>query len=748
MEGHSLTSWGGGALCFGGKRGGRYTNDLWRVNIDSNRGTGRWELLHRGRGGPSPRAYHCAVRWRDNFLILLGGVGDNSEAEPSTHEDVMLVWDSSAGWRTQTAVGEAPQRRCHHTAVLSSQDTILVYGGYPVGNNAETVIKDPAFFDIYELSLGGHTPTWRRISSLNGPPMLWGHSAMIFAHNVIFYGGVDVVDSSESKTMCVWHSDRHEWRWIDFNTSPITRALHTAVGVGSDFYIFGGGTHQQSRKANDLWVFNSSSGNWSQISASADIPRRSGAASAHIISPQGKPLMFVHGGVDGNGETLSDGYLIDLSTGNSRKIDAVRVQEDPQYSLPFATVQHELTSPVSAVSYESVRKPVEPSSVEVPQQKVSARPIYAQLRVSLKPGYIAKVISKFMAIKDEDIIIVDCSSDTLPSNFKIVISGPSNSYELAEELLRRLSHPSDPLRSELDILSTGWWSELVQQAAEVPPQEGHRALQIDEIIPYSDDRMLVEERYEPKPVIVEQFKSEPAPAPEPVKNGASQGCQTAPVVENGAAGRNDDSNLIIEKQRNEIEALRQKVREVEDGRKSSSMGYLAIPDDDILMASSGGVAPRLSASTPNGPAVTLTKRTIADMLLGAPTAVHLPAIPPLSAAATAHLTRSSKSAAIERRAAEGIDESILNPSVLPTAHTDPTIAAPAHGNHPSYPHTGTAPRPIVGTVRPSRMRNTASVPSLKSIIDGRASMLSITHLGGTSGGGSGSGLASMPVGLG
>ncbi|KAJ9459574.1 Tip elongation aberrant protein 1 [Diplonema papillatum] len=334
MEGHSFVCLPDATVaCFGGRSGAKYTNDLWLVQVSGTTQTAVWELTAKSAQVPTPRAYHTATLWRDAYMVVIGGVGQN-RPQPVTRESTFHVWDRQAGWHQQSAGGEAPVSRCNHSASLAPNGNgIFLYGGYPIGQATDELLsvvpgttqpKHRTFFDVYELCLASEVPLWRRIEAVNPPPMIWGHGCTLYAGNLLVFGGVDVVDSSESKHLCVWNTAHRHWQWVDFGDAPEPRALHTACEnpfQPAQVVFHGGFGSGNAVKFNDTWVFSAADGHWATVNTHLSVhkpPPRSGHAAVVIplaTSSVVESLLLVHGGTDPTGTALSDLHLLNMATG-------------------------------------------------------------------------------------------------------------------------------------------------------------------------------------------------------------------------------------------------------------------------------------------------------------------------------------------------------------------------------------------------------------------------------------------------
>ena len=734
-----MVPWAGSKfLLFGGRRDGTYTNDLWAVDPLVGESRAAWSLVGGGGGlQPTPRAYHTANVWRGQYMIVLGGVGDDAESAASERrESEFWVFGEEAGWRPQAAVGEAPFRRCHHTASFNpaAPDSLYVCGGYAVGLDAAELMRvadasagrpaHQAFFDVHELSLGRDRPVWRRVQTENVPPMLWGHAALFHAGSLVVHGGVDASDGREARTMCVWHAARLQWRWVDFDAAPPPRALHAAcapAGTASDkLYVVGGFGEANTVKYGDVWEFSAELGAWAQLpSAQAVFAPRSGHAACFV--PGRSRELYVHGGVDATGTALSDTLRLDLATGTWTTLTPIQGRDAP--------------ATVASASPEDRHRLSGSSSPEGTHGPTAAGGVALSLRQPLATDRIKNLVCHFIHAPHHTVAVANPAY----CRYTVEIS-TENGRLLEEELLRRCLFPTDPLRARLGVTGASWArGDAGSPHRSLPLQGSAHPLELHHMTPFTDDRRHVQSYHHPDATpsgrvvgsVLEVDPPTATVAPGQIEIGVSQGVQTA-VTGSGTAGTGDGrpaaEEEVIRRQRAEIEALNRKVRAAEDAQKGrddasgGALGFLRLPDCEELPQNYA-----LSASTQRGPELTLTTTTIADMLpsIARPpgkAAQQTPA-PRISAAAAAHVTRSNAAATVERRAAlsmttEGIAQQAgFDPNALPTASMDPVT------HEFSKPPKPAAQKPAL----PPSI--TGKSPSLRAIVNGSASMLSITHLG-------------------
>lgn len=308
LDGHSAVQWQGNVFVWGGKdeappTGNRpghsfYSNTMYMMScLEAIQPTAQSITLERltispqqgshvsGQqlvAAPKGRAYHTASLY-GKYMFIIGGLMDESSSVTAMQRDesnnnvVVPVFDLEArSWSFRNTFGDIPCARCHHVAAVYG-DIIMVHGGYPIlpgGQQRELTAEEMAsmqhaMFDVYELTVT--TMRWRRISTTQSPA-LWGHTALAFNKNVIVFGGVDVVENTETSAVAVWHQEKKLWRWADFQNLELRCAMHTAVQEGNRMLIFGGVSFRNQKKLRTLYEFNLEFGTWREVPTRGHIP--------------------------------------------------------------------------------------------------------------------------------------------------------------------------------------------------------------------------------------------------------------------------------------------------------------------------------------------------------------------------------------------------------------------------------------------------------------------------------------------
>jgi hypothetical protein len=246
---------------------------------------------------PRGRAYHSAAVHGNKDMIITGGLTDDSDTGGEATNVHLHFFDLERRvWQRKTTYGDVPCPRCHHTSLVYG-DTLFLHGGYPLlADRRKDITADDmarmqhAMYDVCELNVP--TMRWRRIQVSNSP-CLWGHTSVLFNRSVIVFGGVDVMENTESGALAVWHSEKKQWRWSDFPDFDHRCAMHTAVEEGSKMYVFGGVSFRTNAKLRAFYEFNLEYGQWRELHPSGSPPL--GRIGHAMVAYNG--CVFVVGGV-------------------------------------------------------------------------------------------------------------------------------------------------------------------------------------------------------------------------------------------------------------------------------------------------------------------------------------------------------------------------------------------------------------------------------------------------------------------
>lgn len=224
--------------------------------------------------------HHSAIVY-NNLMIIFGG----SDNLTNLKQNATLVLNlDTYKWSKIKPSGFIPSRRCAHSAVLTDDDRMIVFGGQESGSLCN---------DTFELYL--KTWKWKMIFT-NGdlPTPRCCHSAIYKNSKMYIFGGDQHV---VFHTLCNDLYELNDCKWTRIETIgdiPSKRFCHTTVNYGLDrMLLFGGETEKQI--SNELFVYHFGQRRWEKIiKFSGDLPKISDHHSACICGRE----MFIVGQVD------------------------------------------------------------------------------------------------------------------------------------------------------------------------------------------------------------------------------------------------------------------------------------------------------------------------------------------------------------------------------------------------------------------------------------------------------------------
>ena len=373
LDGHSCVVWQSRAFIWGGKEestaeGGPvyYSNTVYSFDPAQAAQSSSIVLervrLIAGESAmsitPEGRAYHSAVLY-GKLMLVTGGLMDEREGDAENAHLPAFNLESRA-WSIKSTFGDIPCPRCHHVTAIHAE-TMFLHGGYPLlGDRRRDITAEEmstmqhAMYDVFELNMA--TLRWRTIQ-VTHTPTLWGHTAIVYNKNIVVFGGVDVVENTESGSVAVWHTEKKQWRWADFKDLNLQCAMHAAVEEGGKMYVFGGISFRSSAKLSQLFEFSLDFGSWRELKPSG-VPPRGRIGHAAIASNN---CVFIIGGtVDTAGPTGPTGAAQGAAQGAlgggraERVVHVYNIQLDAWHAcaLHHPTADRRDTGDASAMSHD------------------------------------------------------------------------------------------------------------------------------------------------------------------------------------------------------------------------------------------------------------------------------------------------------------------------------------------------------------------------------------------------------------
>lgn len=250
-------------LLFGGSDRSKY-GDLWSYRPSDN----RWTKITPSGGTGPVRIMHTAV-WdtTQNRMLVFGGDGDGTGDVVSNE-----IWSYTPDqniWMLLEPNGPQPSPRDLHTSVWDPKhDQMIVFGGKS-GNCVDNLD------DLWSYRSSGNT--WVQVDpSGSRPAPRHGHSAIWDPVNeqMLVFGGWDCQRDSFFNDLWSYSPDTNTWSQLAPSGRLIPpRFRQSAVWdpVSHRMLIFGGCCGPQGFR-DDLWGYDPSTNNWTQLTPTRPIP--------------------------------------------------------------------------------------------------------------------------------------------------------------------------------------------------------------------------------------------------------------------------------------------------------------------------------------------------------------------------------------------------------------------------------------------------------------------------------------------
>eukprot|EP01053_Blabericola_migrator_P001200 Blabericola_migrator_1__1199@NODE_1307_length_4844_cov_159_193427_g879_i0_p1_GENE_NODE_1307_length_4844_cov_159_193427_g879_i0NODE_1307_length_4844_cov_159_193427_g879_i0_p1_ORF_typecomplete_len1105_score186_19Kelch_3/PF13415_6/1_2Kelch_3/PF13415_6/6_1e10Kelch_3/PF13415_6/4e09Kelch_3/PF13415_6/4_6e07Kelch_3/PF13415_6/1_4e10Kelch_3/PF13415_6/5_4e05Kelch_4/PF13418_6/6_9e09Kelch_4/PF13418_6/1_6e08Kelch_4/PF13418_6/1_5e08Kelch_4/PF13418_6/1_4e07Kelch_4/PF13418_6/9_4e05Kelch_6/PF13964_6/1_3e08Kelch_6 len=324
---HATCAVEGGLYVFGGevpvreaKQDVQLLNDMYHFNISS----GQWNQIKPTQGQkPDKRKGHTMVV-AGTSLILFGGIatigqasgrksargnrssiinensptadGDDDAAVGSDliyYNDLWFFDTVSQVWSEIKVEGDKPPARAHHSAVMTDQNELLIFGGFGCHEDS----------DVWVFSI--RTMSWSRCpiaESSSRPARRWKHGATFYGDCMYVFGGQVKAKLCDS---AIWklNLETHSWSRIEAGNSsqtPPPRRDFAAVCVDNRWIIHGGDlglTPTTTRTSNALHEFNLRTEKWRTLTAAFNLPPALEAHQAVLVHecPYVGSLIFTNG---------------------------------------------------------------------------------------------------------------------------------------------------------------------------------------------------------------------------------------------------------------------------------------------------------------------------------------------------------------------------------------------------------------------------------------------------------------------
>ncbi|KAI0076027.1 hypothetical protein K474DRAFT_1772852 [Panus rudis PR-1116 ss-1] len=300
------------------------TNDLFSLSLTTSFDTSSppWQYIGgctncTASQGPAV-AWHTLSPVNTTDLLLFGGdPGPNSPIELPVQADSAALLDvgnkQDPVWQFETkSWANEPLRRIYHTATSAGGKVWIIGGSKADGS-------DSAFSEHFVFDPSG--PSFTQLPSSNGPPDIYGHSAVLLANGwLLVMGGYSPSQKSLMPFSTIWVIDttKSDTGWATLSVSaeglPSPRRGFAATALdGGKVLIHGGADAQLQDSMNDGWVLDTSKNPavWTSVDALSQLgPRRD-----HFALAFGNEVLFGYGYAN-NGPAPTGLIVFDVTSGS------------------------------------------------------------------------------------------------------------------------------------------------------------------------------------------------------------------------------------------------------------------------------------------------------------------------------------------------------------------------------------------------------------------------------------------------
>ncbi|PKY24998.1 hypothetical protein RhiirB3_527600 [Rhizophagus irregularis] len=154
---------------------------------------------------------HTGTMLPNGYIVYIGGKLPNGGYADMT--ELLLYNTNNDTWISQRATVYSPTPRAYHSAVLTQDGRIIVYGGYTSGD-FRTVSDDLVILDTYDY-------TWSNAKAIDPPPSRFFHTATLVGYYMIVAFGrtnneLPLPTSNEVFILNTY--DKSNYKWVnEFN---------------------------------------------------------------------------------------------------------------------------------------------------------------------------------------------------------------------------------------------------------------------------------------------------------------------------------------------------------------------------------------------------------------------------------------------------------------------------------------------------------------------------------------------------
>ncbi|RHZ67824.1 hypothetical protein Glove_299g8 [Diversispora epigaea] len=181
------------------------------------------------------RQFYTATLLQNGLIIFVGGMDNFNQAY--SMNDLLFFDINSSKWSTATAQGENIDGRFDHTAVLTNDERLVIYGGSSDSNLG----KEGPYPTLAVLKIGSSSYEWSIPSNDESHPPLTGHSATIYGEQMYIAFGIDpYTENAKDETIFAFNTNDFSRIVPKKSKSKSKLILGISLGLVAGLLIIGG----------------------------------------------------------------------------------------------------------------------------------------------------------------------------------------------------------------------------------------------------------------------------------------------------------------------------------------------------------------------------------------------------------------------------------------------------------------------------------------------------------------------------
>ena len=282
---------------------------------------------------PQSRSGHTAVLYQGQVLVH-GGYGEAYAHQRQWHDvymDPSEIWSYNvevSQWTRLGTRGKYPNSGLSGACACVLKDCMIVYGGFEDGAGRTSSVYQLDLVSLKWRNLTEEGVIQGRYPSKRDKLVCWVHN-----NKIIYFGGFGVPPTDENGIVAEFCYEQYPWGpfqglgWNDHvfvldmselekiqwkypetkGQKPHPRAAHATTKVNNKGFVFGG--RSKAKRLNDMYCLDLDKFEWKNVKYNSAAPC---GRSWHCLNKLSNKRLILYGGLDTNGDPMSDIWLFDI----------------------------------------------------------------------------------------------------------------------------------------------------------------------------------------------------------------------------------------------------------------------------------------------------------------------------------------------------------------------------------------------------------------------------------------------------